>query len=316
MNRLLFPQHTNFNALCTPRDVVSRSEHAQIEDRLTQMVQAAKTLRLDLDSFWAKLNGKPMRLDWIRPGTQLAKEPFMKPCGANLVICCTASSSDSSHLQGSADYVQGAADDSESWSLGLDPAAFWAHQEEFLSASEDGLPALIEHKIVQNAKQTAIRAPVLIRPTDRLSIGNNQAIAGSGPNFDIIIMCTPQPDESMEESVKHGCIILECTTGKVGSRQLRMRLPVLETMGSVLGPSSRVLVTCETGRDIAVGVALAVICLFFQDDGKLQPEVASGVRPVLSKAEIKQRLSWIMVSMPDAAPSRATLQSVNAFLMG
>lgn len=35
----------------------------------------------------------------------------------------------------------------------------------------------------------------------------------------------------------------------------------------------------------------------------------------MTKATIKQRLSWIMTSFPSAAPSRATLQSVNDFLL-
>lgn len=68
--------------------------------------------------------------------------------------------------------------------------------------------------------------------------------------------------------------------------------------------------SCETGKDISVGVALAVLCLYADERGTrtLAPNAS------INKSFIKQRLSWIMTSFPDVKPSRATLQSVNAFL--
>jgi tRNA A64-2'-O-ribosylphosphate transferase len=52
--------------------------------------------------------------------------------------------------------------------------------------------------------------------------------------------------------------------------------------------------------------------LIFRSTGKYvgkQPEL------YMDKQFIRQRLAWIITSKPDANPSRATLQSVNAFLL-
>jgi tRNA A64-2'-O-ribosylphosphate transferase len=38
-------------------------------------------------------------------------------------------------------------------------------------------------------------------------------------------------------------------------------------------------------------------------------------KPKIDKKFIRRRLGWISTSLPNANPSRATLQSVNSFLM-
>jgi tRNA A64-2'-O-ribosylphosphate transferase len=64
---------------------------------------------------------------------------------------------------------------------------------------------------------------------------------------------------------------------------------------------------------MVVGAALAIVCSFVDENGKLD---CINRQPTANKVEIKKRLSWIIVSKPDAAPSRATLQSVNSYIMG
>ena len=91
----------------------------------------------------------------------------------------------------------------------------------------------------------------------------------------------------------------------------------------------RVLVACESGRDISVGVALALLCQFWEAGdpcggggggggaGPLRPRPRRELRDVdVNKAVIKARLGGIMARFPEANPSRATLQSVNSYLMG
>lgn len=81
----------------------------------------------------------------------------------------------------------------------------------------------------------------------------------------------------------------------------------------------RVLLACETGgRDLSVGVALALLCRCFEDDegSMVRRGDEAAVNAVsFNKTMIKIRLARIMTVMPDANPSRATLQSVNSFLM-
>ncbi|PSR94307.1 tRNA A64-2'-O-ribosylphosphate transferase [Coniella lustricola] len=111
-----------------------------------------------------------------------------------------------------------------------------------------------------------------------------------------------------------------------------------------------ILIACDTGgKDLSIGVALAIHCWCFQDDEgnsvrNLSAKTASTLTssaaqnpaqnqdqveqiqqkhhhqqhqpPItFTKSVIKVRLGRIMTAMPDANPNRATLQSVNSFLM-
>ncbi|KAI3400997.1 hypothetical protein diail_702 [Diaporthe ilicicola] len=158
----------------------------------------------------------------------------------------------------------------------------------------------------------------------------------------ITIHSTPTPPETWAKSPTH----MEVGLGrhKAASRTLRTALPRIcefacrfilllppqqqqqpgpeheqgATPASVSLP--RVLIADEAdGRDLAAGVALALLCwCFSDDDGR---EVRGGAphervqRPVFTKDLVRARLGRIMTAMPDANPNRATLQSVNSFLM-
>ncbi|KAI1632244.1 tRNA A64-2'-O-ribosylphosphate transferase [Biscogniauxia mediterranea] len=74
-----------------------------------------------------------------------------------------------------------------------------------------------------------------------------------------------------------------------------------------------VVIACETGGDLAVGVALALLCRCFDAQGRYD---GGGEAAGITKSLIRLRLGRIMMAFPEANPSRATLQSVNSFLMG
>lgn len=100
----------------------------------------------------------------------------------------------------------------------------------------------------------------------------------------------------------------------------------------------RILIACDTGRDLSVGVALALVCQHCCTTATTATAtttltaamVTSGsgggsggldFRPRrdtdgVNKTLIKSRLGHIMTRFPDGNPSRATLQSVNSYLMG
>lgn len=326
LNRLLFPEQTTYHELSTPADVVSESEHSQIEARLPSFVTGLRSLDLDLEALRAKLHDRPMRPCWVTPGSLLGcglpKDVEVE--GYHQVVLCTASSRSSEVLHHSTGYVQGAADDSESWAHGLSAATFWAHHVELLSTSEDELPGVIETLMAgarRRSLNTQVREPVLVEPTSEIWIADNAAAEARYEGFDVVVSCSEVASTILAKALKSQYIHLACSTGKIGSRQLRVELPKLESLRSVLQAretrETQVLVTCQTGKDLAVGVALAIICLLCDGNGIAQASFdANGPPAVISKALIKHRLSWIMVSIPSAAPSRATLQSVNAFLMG
>ena len=152
-----------------------------------------------------------------------------------------------------------------------------------------------------------------IKPTRTLFLGQNAALKECYRSFDIIISCSEKAEATLAAELKDRYLHFCCTTGKVGSRQLRSQLPKLSSLQLQVQSGKKILVACPTGRDLAVGVALALLCVCFDSSGA----TISGRGDIrFDKAEIKRRLSWIIISMPDAAPSRASLQSVNAFLLG
>ena len=312
LNRLLFPEKPGMHDFRTPEEVVSRSEHAQIEERLPSLTGDVQGLWLDVQSLRLKLRDKPLEPIWVTPDDSLPHAP-PEHSDANLIVLCTASGRSESSEQADLNYVQGAADDSESWAHGLDGKTFWKHRDHLLSTCEDDLPAVIEDLVSQSRSKSDIRPPVLIDQTKSIWIANNAAAETLYSNFDIVVSCSERTSDILAAGMKDRYVHLECTSGKVGSRQLRGEFWKINHLTNVLSPTSKILFTCQTGKDLAVGVALGVISFFCCNDGTIQP---SGAPVKRSKPMIKKRLSWIMVSMPDATPSRATLQSVNAFLLG
>jgi tRNA A64-2'-O-ribosylphosphate transferase len=183
-----------------------------------------------------------------------------------------------------------------------------------MNTSEEDAPALIERLLNDDEGCSAVAS--LIKPTSKLHISSSNQMDLNG--FDVVISCTPEPftpSVLKEAGVKH-YLHLKCQTGKLGSRDLRTQLPrVLYFFSSLAEPATgKILVCCPTGKDLSVGTALAVLCLYTNEQGEIDtstPREASAI----GKAFIKQRLSWITTSNPALNPSRSTLQSVNAVLL-
>ncbi|KXT00343.1 hypothetical protein AC578_5877 [Pseudocercospora eumusae] len=310
LNRLLFGS----GDLSTPMDVVGESEHAQIEARLDNLLEDVKNLNLDLETLRKKLDYKPMYVSWQRPGDELS-EAESTARGRNLIVLCTASKQTSHKASAASEYVQGAADDPESWSLGLDASMFWENQEVLLGASEDDLPRLISQIVKHAQDHGSLCQPIQVRPASNFFIGTNAAASQLHHEYDIVISCTMSPDMEIEKAKKSCYIALATPTGKIGSRVLRNQLPNLSALEPHLKPDVKMLITCETSKDLATGVALALLCQYCDEEGRLGPGKSEHVERI-NKTLIKHRLSWIVISIPDVSPSRATLQSVNAYLMG
>ncbi|KAK4889013.1 tRNA A64-2'-O-ribosylphosphate transferase [Elasticomyces elasticus] len=310
LNRLLFPEHPESHALHTPLEVVSQSEHSQIESRFPLFLEGLRDLNVDFDGLRSTLI-KPMRPVWVTPGGTLDASSLGESHGYCHIILVTASNRESAGSHNVSKYVQGAADDHESWALGLDPAMFWANMQPLLETPESELPTLISRLVVEAQAATNVQTPTLVRPSTTIWIANNEAAEQLYRDFDVVVHCNDVASVNVATTLKIRYVHLACSSGKNGSRELRKELEKLSTLRDMLSPMSKVLVTCETGRDLAVGAALAILCSLYSNDGTLLGRSTVA----MSKSLIKHRLSWIMVSMPIASPSRATLQSVNAHLM-
>ncbi|KAL5090991.1 hypothetical protein Trisim1_003953 [Trichoderma cf. simile WF8] len=261
------------------------------------------------------------------------------------VICCTASRRVVGSEVDEGGYIQGAGDDTENWALGLTPDVFWANTTTFLSAAEADVPDLII-KLVEEAKAQRQSAPSgdanpatlprkqltphlsvrAISPLDLSSPTTPSSQQKQQPSECLILLTeTPTPKETWLLSPT----LLRVGLGKhkTASRNLRLALTEIcsfaarflqshqqtnETDASNNVEPPQIIVACDSGRDLSVGVALALSCYLFDDEGRFR---VPDDKVVFNKTLVKMRLGAIMTVYPEANPSRSTLQSVNSFLM-
>lgn len=307
LNRMLFPEY-GVHSLHTPPQSVSASEHSQIEARLDGFVHQLQELNIPVASLRGQIF-KPLRPLWI---TQDSPLPFTPPSFPDFhpVVLCTSSRRVRGGEVSEGGYIQGAGDDSEAWACGLTPPLFWKHREQLLRTQEDDLPALISD-LLHDSSKTSMAEPILIKPTSILYVGSAEAREIPGPG--VLISCGEDPIEKYQAKLKRNYLHLKCRTGKLGSRDLRNELPKLEQFFSTLQEvPEKLLVCCDTGKDLALGVALAILCLYANNNGAILTNCITGS---IDKSFIRQRLSWITTSCPTANPARATLQSINSFLI-
>lgn len=310
INRTLFPEQTALHAFqCPPApDDLGHSEVSQIEARLDGFVMSFNGLQLDHKAL-ATMLGKPISIEWVVNGRDVARLTDVTDRHYNRLILCSASRRVVGAEVSEGGYIQGAGDDSESWACGLTPKLFWTHQEMLLHETpEEDLPGIIARLMAEDASLPRNRAAMLISPTSTLFIG--PILDHDKDKFSLTIDCNAGTEHSSKSFLGLGC-----REGKLGSRALRGKLPAVKDLvrAALLKDDSRgILVTCSTCKDLSAGVALMILCLFYNDVGgqevNFQPQN-------IDKALIMQRLAWISSSMSDVNPSRATLQSVNAFLM-
>lgn len=323
MNRVLFAD-TREHGLHTPPHAVSESEHSQITKNMESFVREFYDIcKPDIVSLRGRI-GKPLRPIWVTQESTLPDEP---PAFSDFhpLVLCTASRRVRGAESSEGGYVQGAADDHEAWSQGLTPSLFWEHLDQLLTTNEEDLPGLIARLIREEKSCDAI--PVLIKPTSSLYISSSRGL--DVVPFDVIINCGPRSlteftSELSESPETRKHLWLKCPSGKMGSRALRDQLQRIHILEKWLGrkPTTAKILVCDTtGKDLAVGVALAILCIYSSTRGVLSFQPQNGntksipIAGKLDKRFIKERLSWITTTDPSLNPHRETLKSVNAYLM-
>ncbi|KAG7005130.1 initiator tRNA phosphoribosyl transferase [Physcia stellaris] len=330
-----------------PEHVVGESERAQMEARVEGWVEDARALNLNLLHLRETLS-KPLRPFWITP-TSISAELVLSssPSDYHNIICLTASRFVDRPEASDGKYVQGAADDSESWAQGLTPNLFWRHEKELLGTREDELPELIRRLREEASKNVpdsgeANERPVMIRPTHSIFISSTST--KSPYTFDATITCSSTPPSPSAQATTNGpvetptSLLLTCGTGKLGSRALRTQLARVPPFIAALRarvPHPSILFTCSNGRDLSAGVALAVLCLYFDQEGGFGARISaaqvadillilgnwydlgegSDGKVAIDKNFVRRRLAWLTGANPDVNPSGATMQAVNGFLM-
>ncbi|PWY75157.1 tRNA a64-2'-o-ribosylphosphate transferase [Aspergillus heteromorphus CBS 117.55] len=310
INRALFPSDTAFHAVEFPPNFLGASEESQIERRIDGFVKSLEDLKLDLGELKQQL-GKPIRIAWANR-SYFHPTDLHKGDAYHLFVLCSASKRVHGAEMSEGGYIQGAGDDSESWAYGLTPPVFWASKSTLFQQSDEDLPAVIEQLVEEHRKQDTDQRATRITPTRNLYISQTHPQLNSSNHYDLVIDCNGSA-EAAEGNAKR--LNLGCGSSKLGSRDLRNKLDqVQDFVKSRLGsdPSQSLLVTCETGKDLSAGALLAILCLFYTEEGEF---TAASANRSIGKQFIRQRLAWITSSKHDINPSRSTLQSVNAFLM-
>ncbi|KAH7318362.1 tRNA A64-2'-O-ribosylphosphate transferase [Stachybotrys elegans] len=312
LNRALLPDHPLSSQLFLP-PYLPPSTHSQITALIPSFVASLRALNLSLPTCLTK----PLRPFWITQDSFLAEEPVdcifedYRP-----IICCTASR----RVVGGSEmdeggYIQGAADDTENWAHGLTPVIFWSHSTELLETPEAELPSLIAQLVKEyTAEQNASEQPTT-KLTSCISVCPLPMAAPEKDEICHIALTTSTTDKTTwVKSPKY----MEIGLGKskTASRNLRLALPDICRFASKFlaaqGSSAQIIIACESGRDLSVATALALFCYFFdeQDNFRVPDDNVS-----FTKTQIKIKLASIMTAYPGANPNRATLQSVNSFLM-
>lgn len=333
LNCLLFPNAHEAHALHTPPRCVSPSEHVQVEHLLPRFCNQLRSLQLDIGEFRRKIS-KPLRPLWVTQESTLPSHESHFPDFLPVVLCTSSRRVTEGDVAADG-YIQGAGDDNEGWSRGLSADVFWQHQLALLNSPEDSLPDLIVRLMAKSEAERSneVAQETLIRNTTWLYVAADRVLndASKYTPFEFIIHCSMNSNKAVAACMKSKYLHLTCHAGKAGSRDLRKELDKLQSRPNP-ATSPKTLVCCPTGTDLSLGVGLALLCL--QPAGSAPPQEAcnafhaasrearigtaqqAGLRDKsVTKDFIRQRLTWITTSCPNAQPSRATLLAVNDFLM-
>jgi tRNA A64-2'-O-ribosylphosphate transferase len=316
LNHLLFPDLSQYHELYTPPQVVSQSEHAQITALLPSFLASLEILNLSIEPLKLQIL-KPLRPIWVTPDSNLTRtknvfEDF------HPVICCTVSRRVAGGELSEGGYIQGAGDDTENWAHGLTPSIFWAKRAALLSTHEADLLDMIEVLVRQSTSAGPVGSITCLKPTSLLYVSTLNGIREVGPTACFVSLLPKVTDES---TWKTSATRIDVGLGphKIGGRNLRTALPAIVALvekyleAAKDKDENQVILACESGKDLSIGVALTLLCLFFAEDGGILTDRPD--KRKIDKTFIRRRLGWISTSMPDANPSRTTLQSVNSFLM-
>lgn len=274
INRALFPELPSLHQLQTPPapNDLGQSEIAQIEAKLDGFVACWTDLGLDLGNLRNVLK-RPIRVTWAINGRfeagsgDYSDQETLTPleCPSHRLVLCSASRRVRGAEISEGGYIQGAGDDSEGWSHGLTPQAFWKHKEVLMQSHEDELHQLIQQLLKKDEISGHTSKQITkISPTSNLHIGIGPVEIVHG--FDLVLNCQNKGCGTSANVVNLGCRL-----GKLGSKDLRNKLSIVsQIVGNELlkNDQSQVLVTCATGKDLSAGVAVALLCLFYNDEGE------------------------------------------------
>lgn len=308
LNFIMFgEQEDNDNNWCfLPLQIISKNEANSIIKLIPKFAQNLIDLKIiNKEQLLAKFKGKYLRPLWIYPGMSPPIEP---PTFEDFIpiINCVASfrADDGSKTMNGFTYVQGAADDHELWAENLNPRLFWENVDVLrnMELSDEQLLNIIDSLKIKRVGTSSLEDVVDL--TDKLSIGKvvDDIKLADVENFDSIVVFSPNFTIEENESMKFHHYPFACD--KKGSNELRKSIPSI-----IPSLSGRILVLCESGSDLSVGIALVLLSTKYNLDWEKVE-----TQPLTTKDTIKKHLAKVS-NHKKVNPSRATLQAINSYLM-
>lgn len=309
LDRKWSPEQTG---LSTPGKVVSVNEHRTIEGQIDAWVTAL--IDSGIDQALLEVLDKPLRPLWVTPDSRLTGMSFSKSeQDFYPLILVTASKCvpDGIERLDGFTYNQGAADDEEMWARGLTPDLFWKLQNEILSSSVDCETTI--DRLVSQGKKT--------RPSGqegicRVRIGKTNVYACVSVTPDdlltgIIIDLSLTPQLHIEhEKYLH----VPVSEGKKGSSQFAAVFEKVDEFlkDAIARRQDDILITDdESCKSKGSTTILMILSQYFNQDGAALDKKCEAI----NKDLIRNRLVTIVNSRPGLNPNRASLKSVNEYLM-
>ncbi|OJA19419.1 hypothetical protein AZE42_02264 [Rhizopogon vesiculosus] len=272
--------------LYTPPGVVSAQEHDQIEQRLDGWADDLAA------SFYVLPRLKyPLRPIWITPSTTVfprfsaAHEQRFYP-----IICISASKQVLDGVErrvtGFA-YIQGSGDDHELWSMGLTPTQFWKYKTDLLRANRPELPVLVQSLISSTDTKTlgtlassASFHPIPIHHVrGQLSVCTHHDLGSSLDSSEYAVVYLSSSEHALKDDRPARLLCIQTPQGKRGQHHfLHTVLPqAMSFIALNLEKARPVCVACETGTDLGIGVTLAALAKFFDEEGEFHTEQEKNV---------------------------------------
>ncbi|KAH3903615.1 tRNA A64-2'-O-ribosylphosphate transferase SCDLUD_001260 [Saccharomycodes ludwigii] len=348
-------QNSDDLGLYLPPETVSATEAGQIRQKITFLVQKIKEKFPQIvktcqafknDSSHNNVSRVILRPIWCYPGSKMNMDPFTgkiipwENTNSNdaksdvkiytiVCCCCSYQCQDGIDKRNGFTYVQGAADDHESWSHGLEPLDFWFNLEKLgdIRKSDEELISLIKNEIKQKTLRNIISPVNNTCEIVKDAIYLSSALAKIPISYSLVINCSSKILEASDNNtvVKNYPTLISGSkkSGKLLRSLLIEIVPIIELALSKcnndISSDGPILISCDTGTDIAPGIILTILSLHFEilDDDHGWGNYSDSKKDI-SKTVIKQHLIKLIDQCSpfyQINPSRATLNSVNAFLM-
>lgn len=308
LNFIMFgEQEENGHNWCfLPLQIISKNEANSIIKLIPKFAQTLIDLKIiNKEQLLTKFKGKYLRPLWIYSGMSPPIEPPIFEAFIPIINCVASfRADDGSKTMNGFTYVQGAADDHELWAENLNPQLFWENVDVLrnMELSDEQLLNIIDSLKIKKIGTSSLEDVVEL--TDELSIGkvvDNIKLADVG-KFDSIVVFSPNFTIEENESMKFHHYPFACD--KKGSNELRKSIPSI-----IPSLSGRILVLCESGSDLSVGIALVLLSTRYNLDWE-----KVDTQPLTTKDTIKKHLAKVL-NHKKVNPSRATLQAINSYLM-